>query len=150
MNIHHLPMLFLGVLCIFGLETIATSDSDESLTLFGQVIYPTGSQISIPPASGLIVELYDMSSTNYLFNIIAQTSIDANVFPVIFNITYIRNEVTPNHVYVLNARIVNQYSNILFINNKRIQVKLLGGGRTTFIDIPVVPIPCRLTICLEI
>ena len=147
MNIRHVLMLLLGVLCVFGLET---SGFDECLTLFGQVIYPTGSQISIPPASRLTVELHDMSSTNYFFKAIAQTSIDANVFPIIFNITYVRNEVLPNHIYVLNARIVNRYSNILFINNKRIQVKLLGGGRTTFVDIPVVPISCKLTILLRI
>lgn len=140
MNIRHLLMVILGVL---SLERFSTSDWNHSWTIFGQVIYPTGSQISIPPACRLIVELHDISGSNYLFKTIAQTNIDANVFPIIFNITYMRNVVLPNHIYVLNARIVTEYSNILFVNNKRIAVKLLGGGRTTFIDIPVIPIPCR-------
>jgi hypothetical protein len=40
---------------------------------------------------------------------------------------------------VLNAKIINKDHEILFANQNRIQVKLLGIGRTTFIDIPVLP-----------
>jgi uncharacterized lipoprotein YbaY len=102
-------------------------------TLSGQIIYPYGSQISIEPDSRLIVELQDLSVTT----IIARKIIPALVFPVIFNISYAWNQITRGHLYVLNARIFNRNDELLFINEKRFEVRLLGAGRTTFIDISV-------------
>jgi len=103
-------------------------------TLSGQIIYPYGSQISIEPDSRLIVELQDLSVTT----IIARKIIPALVFPVIFNISYAWNQITRGHLHVLNARIFNRNDELLFINEKRFEVRLLGAGRTTFIDISVI------------
>jgi hypothetical protein len=55
-------------------------------------------------------------------------------------------DATNSHVHVLNARIINKNNEILFANQNRIQVKLLGIGRTTFIDIPVVPYTSMLSL----
>lgn len=130
----------------FMIEILSISDFENYFTLSGQIIYPVGSHATIPWNTRLIIELNDISVTNSLFKTIGQTIIDIDVFPISFNLTYAINDVIPNHIYVLNARIIDRYSNILFTNSKRIQVKLLGGGRTTFIDIPIAPIPCRSTI----
>jgi hypothetical protein len=104
------------------------------------VIYPSGSQISIQPDSQLIIELQDISVTYDLTTTIAQQIINAVVFPIIFSISYTSNQIIHGHLYVLNAKIINKYQDILFVNEKRIEVKLLGAGRTTFIDIPVIPV----------
>jgi len=125
---------FIGILAIPGFENY--------YTLYGQVIYPGGSQISIEPDSQLIVDLQDISVIHELVKTISEQIISAVVFPIIFNISYTSNQIIYEHVYVLNAKIINKYHAISFLNEKRIEVKLLGAGRTQFIDIPVVPIRC--------
>jgi len=112
---------------------------ENYFTIDGQVIYPSSSQILIEPDSELIIELQDISVTNDLVTTIAQQISRAVVFPIIFSISYACNLIIPGHTYVLNAKIINKYDEILFVNEKRITVRLLGAGRTTFIDIPVVP-----------
>jgi len=112
---------------------------ENYFTIDGQVIYPSSSQILIEPDSELIIELQDISVTNDLVTTIAQQISRAVVFPIIFSISYACNQIIPGHTYVLNAKIINKYDEILFVNEKRITVRLLGAGRTTFIDIPVVP-----------
>jgi uncharacterized lipoprotein YbaY len=71
---------------------------------------------------------------------IAKRISSAIVFPIIFSISYTSTQIIYQHVYVLNAKIINKHNDILFLNEKRIEVKLLGAGRTQFIDIPVVPV----------
>ena len=107
------------------------------MTIGGQIIYPGGLQTSIEPHSRLILQLKDMSITNYFENIIAEAISKATVFPVIFNISYASDQIIHNHLHVLEAKIVNKYDELLFVNENRVEVKLLGAGRTTFIDIPV-------------
>jgi uncharacterized lipoprotein YbaY len=107
------------------------------------VIYPSGSQISIQPDSELIIELQDISITYDLATTIAKHISIAVVFPIIFNISYTSNEIDNGHLHVLNAKIINKYCDILFVNEKRVEVKLLGVGRTTFIDVPVTPVHCK-------
>ena len=158
MSIRYLLMLLLGVLDMngklilkknvfdtyfFAVEILPMSDFESYFTLSGQIIYPIGSHVFIPPESRLIVELDDISVTDTLFKNIAQTIVDVDVFPISFNLSYAISDVIPHHVHVLNARIINKDANILFTNSKRIEVKLLGGGRTTFIDIPIAPIACK-------
>jgi uncharacterized lipoprotein YbaY len=116
--------------------------------LDGQVIYSSNSQVPmpIPFDSRLIIELQDISVIHDLATTIAQHTSPAIVFPIIFNIRYAFNQIIRSHVYVLNARIINKNNEILFANQNRIQVKLLGIGRTTFIDIPVVSYTSMLSI----
>jgi len=128
----------ISTLCINGFSIIP--GFENYFTMYGQVIYPGGSQISIQPNSQLIIELQDISITYDLAKTIARQISDAVVFPIIFDISYTSNEITYGHLHVLNAKIINKYYDVLFVNEKRIEVKLLGTGRTKFIDIPVVPI----------
>lgn len=109
-------------------------------TLYGQVIYPSGPQISIKPDSRLIVHLQDISVTHELAATIAEYNSEAVAFPMVFSVSYAWNQITPGHVHVLNAKIIDKDNNILLVNEKRIEVKLLGAGRTRFADIPVVPL----------
>jgi uncharacterized lipoprotein YbaY len=81
--------------------------------------------------------LEEISITNDFTDIIAEKIGRAIVFPIIFNISYASNLVAHKHLYVLNAKIINKYNELLFVNEKRVEVKPLGAGRTTFIDVPV-------------
>jgi uncharacterized lipoprotein YbaY len=153
MNYLYSIVLIISALCVTGkhlfnstltfyyflsIKVLAITDYENYLTLDGQVIYPSSSQTSIEPDSRLIVELEDISVTHELRSIIAQQIYEANVFPIIFSISYELNTIMRGHSYVLNAKIINRNDDIMFVNEKRIEVKLLGAGRTTFIDIPVV------------
>ena len=106
--------------------------------MYGQVIYPYGSPISIVRGSRLVVELHDISVTDVFSVKIAEQTREAVVFPIVFSIHYNPNDVVHGHLHVLNVRVVNKYDEILFLNEKRIEVRLLGKGRTTFIDVPVI------------
>ncbi len=127
------------IFLLFFLDISAIPGFDRYFTLNGQVIYPSGSRVSIPSNSQLIIELQDISVTHGLVKTIAQHTSRAIVFPIIFNIRYAFDQIIHSHVHVLNAKIINKDHEILFANQNRIQVKLLGIGRTTFIDIPVLP-----------
>jgi uncharacterized lipoprotein YbaY len=120
---------------LIGVSTIFTYGN--IFTIYGQIIYPGGSQISIEPDSRLVLQLEDISVTDDLATIITQKISRAVVFPVIFNISYASNKIKHNHLHVLIAKIVNRNDELSFVNVKRIEVSLLGIGRTTFIDIPV-------------
>ncbi|UJR08447.1 hypothetical protein I4U23_012717 [Adineta vaga] len=105
--------------------------------LDGQVIYPFHSLTSLEQESRLIIELHDISVTDRFSIKIAEQTREAIVFPIIFNITYDPHQIIRDHLHIVNVRIVNIYDEILFVNMRRIAVRLLGKGRTTFIDIPV-------------
>lgn len=71
---------------------------------------------------------------------IAEQDREARAFPIVFSIHYNPMKIARGNVHVLNVRVVNRHNEILFVNERRIEVRLLGKGRTTFIDVPVVPI----------
>ena len=114
------------------------ADSDSILTLTGQIIHPDSSEASIEPNSRLFVHLQDISELHDVPTTIAMFVAHADVFPIAFNISYSSDEVTPGHTYALNAKIVNGDNELSLASNRRVDVKLLGLGRTTFIDIAMV------------
>ena len=103
-----------------------------------------GPQTSIEPNSELIVELHDISVKDVFSVKVAEQKRPAVVFPIIFNISYNPEQIILHHVHIINARIVNMYDEIMFVNQKRIEVSLLGNGRTTFIDVPVIHVICMM------
>ena len=114
------------------------ADSDSTLTFRGQIIHPDNSQASIEPDSRLFVHLQDISELDDLPTTIALFVTYADVLPIAFNITYSSDDVTPGHTYALNAKIVNRDNELSLVSSRRVDVKLLGLGRTTFIDIAMV------------
>lgn len=138
MNLYSL-IFVTSILCVNGKFIIPVFRN--YYTLYGQVIYPTGSHILIPPNSRIIIQLQDISVADDLVTTIAEYNSKAIVFPIIFNISYTWNKIIHEHAYVIHAKIFNEKNNeILFVNEKRVEVKLLGAGRTRFVDIPVIPL----------
>ncbi|CAF1130392.1 unnamed protein product [Adineta steineri] len=137
MKFLYLIILLINTLYINGFSEYA-DDDDRILTLHGQIINLHKHHISIEPGSHLIIELHDISVTDQLSTKIAQQTINAYVFPITFSVNYEPNEVVHNHLYVLYASIVNNRNEVTFTSERRNEVKLLGPGRTTYVDVPVI------------
>ncbi|CAF1059462.1 unnamed protein product [Adineta ricciae] len=133
--------LFILIIQIFNVHGYFSFDATAAAryyTLDGQVLYLHGPQTLIEPNSELIVELHDISVKDVFSVKVAEQTRAAVVFPIIFNISYNPERIILHHVHIINVRIVNMYDEIMFVNQKRIEVSLLGHGRTTFIDVPVI------------
>lgn len=111
--------------------------SENYRTIHGHVIYPYGCQSSIPIPSFVIIELQDISVSSHFPRTIGTAIGQARVFPIPFNISYIVADVKYGHTHVINAKIVNQHHDVLFLNDREIEVKLIGLSRTKFVNIPV-------------
>ncbi|CAF1211211.1 unnamed protein product [Adineta steineri] len=138
MKFLYLIILLINTLYINGFSEYADDYDDRTLTLHGQIINLHKHHISIEPGSHLIIELHDISVTDQLSTKIAQQTINAYVFPITFSVNYEPNEVVHNHLYVLYASIVNNRNEVTFTSERRNEVKLLGPGRTTYVDVPVI------------
>ena len=106
--------------------------------LTGQVLNYNVGSASIAPASRLILQLQDLSAGYANPLSIAEQTYSVTTFPIAFNMSYSPEEVLLGHSYGISARIVDDHNVLCFANNRLVEVKLLGGGRTTFIDIPVI------------
>jgi uncharacterized lipoprotein YbaY len=108
------------------------------LTLNGQIIHPSGAQIPIEPGSRLFVYLQDLSMAQDIPTTVVLLTESAVAFPIVFNISYPSKDIIRDNSYIVNAKIVNSNNELSFSNDQRIPVKLLGVGRTMFIDVAVV------------
>lgn len=121
--------------CLLFAEKLSAWDNQH--TIDGQVFYQYGSSVSIPSNSYLLVEIEDSTVKSRLTRAFAIYVNRARIFPVTFNISYVVPNVVYGHAYTINAKIINRFHDVLFQNERIIEVKLLGRGRTRFIDIPV-------------
>jgi len=128
-------MLFMSCFCLLFAGKLSSAWDNQHI-ITGQVFHVLGSTIGLPRNSYFLVEIDDATVKTPLRTFAVHVS-RANVFPVMFNISYVVTNVIYGHTYMINAKIFNEFHELLFQNDKFIEVKLLGRGRTQFIDIPV-------------
>lgn len=137
-RVERMMMLFTFCFCLLFVGKVSSWDNEHTIT--GQVFYSLGLPVSIPRHSYILVEIEDSTLKTQYSRTFANYIARATIFPVVFNISYAVTNVVYGHVYVINAKLFNEFHEILFRNQQVIEVKLLGKGRTRFIDIPVLAV----------
>ena len=113
-------------------------DDPSTWILSGQILDHTPGSMPIEPGSRLILQLQDVSDLHTIPLTITQHICNAKAFPIMFNISYFPDEILLGHSYGISAQVVNENNVLCFVNDRLIEVKLLGTGRTTFVDVPVI------------
>jgi uncharacterized lipoprotein YbaY len=108
------------------------------LTLRGRVTFPTGSPIPVESGAKLTVELQDTGRVGAPAITIARGTNNVIRFPLSFTIKYLSNQITNPSTYSLHAAIKSKKGELLYTNDVRVGVTLLGNSRTTSVDIPVI------------
>lgn len=113
-------------------------DDPTTWILSGQILNHTPGSMPIEPGSRLILQLQDVSDVHTTPLTISQHICNIKAFPIMFNISYFPDEILRGHSYGISAQVVNENNVLCFVNDRLIEVKLLGAGRTTFVDVPVI------------
>ncbi|CAF2531536.1 unnamed protein product [Rotaria sp. Silwood2] len=111
---------------------------EQTITLRGRVIFPSGSRMPIESDGTLTVELQDTSLADAPARVIAQGTGKAIRFPMAFAIKYSPKQIIPGSFCSLHVTIRNKNNELLYINDVHIRVNPIGLDRTTFIDVPVI------------